>query len=80
VIVIGEKEIIKAIKEYFGKHPDLKWKFGEQVLNGRDTIELLEKDKNFRKKLVDVVVKYSVEQLLEESEGSSNNVEESGDN
>jgi len=80
VIVIGEKEIVRAIEEYFRKYPDLKWKFGEQVLNGRDTIELLEKDKNFRKKLVDVVVKYSVEQLLEESEGSSNNAEESGDN
>lgn len=61
---MGEKEIVKAIEEYFTQHPDLRWSFGKMVLNGKDTIKLLRKDKAFRKTLISAVVKYSIEQLV----------------
>jgi len=61
---VGEKEIVKAIEEYFNQHPDMKWSFGNMVLNGKDTIKMMKKDKTFRKTLVSAVVKYSIEQLV----------------
>ena len=61
---MGEKEIVRAIEEYFKQHPDLGWSFGKMVLNGHDTIKMMKKDKAFRKTLVEAVVKYSIEQLV----------------
>ena len=63
-MVGNDGEVVKAIKEYFQKHPDLRWNFGGEVLNAHDTLKRIEKDKEFRVTLINAVVKYSIEQLV----------------
>lgn len=58
------KEVVKAIEEYFKKHPHLEWSFGGKVINSEETIRLLKNDKNFRQTVVEAVIKYSIEQLV----------------
>jgi len=60
--------VVQAIEEYFRKHPNLKWKFGNMSLDGESTIKKLREDANFRDCLVKAVIKYSLERLIKGEE------------
>lgn len=66
---MGEKEIIKAVKEHV-KNQNNNWKFimGRQVLTKKAFLERLDKDKEFRRTIVDMVVRLSIDILTKRGE------------
>ena len=63
------EEIERVVLKYLmDRPPDFKWVFGTQVFDKKATIERFKKDAEFRKMIVENVIKLAVDLFTRQSE------------
>lgn len=62
---MNDEEVLKLLKEYVkGQGEDFRFVMGRNVYGKKELLRLLDRDKKFRKMMVEMVAKLSIDILL----------------